>query len=96
MLTVRTGPAISLAVGAPWPRPVHWVAPPPPRVVVAPRLRPGWVWTPGYWRWTGRAYVWIDGVWLAERPGYGYVAAHWVRGVQGWVFVPGGWARRPY
>lgn len=71
--------------------PVLWIAPPPPRVVVAPRPRAGWIWSPGYWRWTGRAYVWIDGIWLAERRGYMYVPSHWERLPRGWVLVPGRW-----
>src|SRR5262249_62149768 len=37
-------------------------APPPVRVetqTVAPGL--GYVWTPGYWRWSGGGYVWGSG-----------------------------------
>lgn len=36
--------------------------PPPPRVEVIPRARPGYVWVPGYQRWNGRRYVWTRGV----------------------------------
>lgn len=25
---------------------------------------PGYVWTPGYWRWTGTDYVWVSGSWV--------------------------------
>src|SRR5438093_4977154 len=42
--------------------------PPPVRVetqTVAPG--PGYVWTSGYWRWTGTTYVWVPGT-LVIRP----------------------------
>jgi hypothetical protein len=74
---------------------VHWIAPPPPRIVVTPAPRAGWVWSPGYWRWTGREYFWVAGRWLPERRGYGYVPAHWERALGGWIFVPARWLRRP-
>src|SRR5438105_4547014 len=43
-------------------------APPAVRVetqTVAPG--PGYIWTRGYWRWTGTSYVWVPGSWI-ERP----------------------------
>lgn len=91
----HAGPAVSVMLIAPVPRPLLRIAPPPPRIIVAPLPRRGWIWSPGYWRWTGATYVWIDGFWLPQRPGYGYVAAHWMRAAEGWVFVPGAWVRRP-
>ena len=39
----------------------------PPRAVVETRVPapgPGYVWTPGYQRWDGRAYVWAPGAWV--------------------------------
>src|SRR5258705_2150200 len=42
-------------------------APPPVRVetqTMAPG--PGYVWTTGYWRWTGSDYVWVPGSWLTR------------------------------
>ena len=53
------------------------VAPPPDRVVIAPAVRPGYVWAPGYWRWDGRRHVWQDGRYLRERHGYHWRQAHW-------------------
>ncbi|HEY5768662.1 MAG TPA: YXWGXW repeat-containing protein [Terrimicrobium sp.] len=44
-----------------------------------------YVWTRGYWRWTGTDYVWVPGTWV-ERP---RVAAVWVDGQ--WQRRPGGW-----
>src|SRR5437899_653525 len=39
----------------------------PPAVLVespVPPPGPGYVWTPGYYRWDGRAYVWVPGMWV--------------------------------
>jgi hypothetical protein len=69
------------------------VAPPPPRyerVVV----RPGYVWTPGYWRWNGRRHVWIAGHAVPVRHGYVYRPARWYRSGPAWRFHTGAWVRR--
>ena len=106
MLLAANGAHAAVVVVHPLPRPpvAHvggwiggpvWIAP-PPRVVVAPTLRPGWVWSAGYWNWTGSAYVWIDGVWLADRPGLAFVPAHWEHFYGGWRFVDGCWIQRPF
>jgi len=69
------------------------VAPPAPvveRVVVAPR--PGYVWTPGYYRWNGRAYVWVSGRYVVPpRPRAVWVAGHWAHDRRGWFWVAGTW-----
>src|SRR5215472_3429593 len=52
-------------------------APPAVRVetqTVAPGR--GYIWTLGYWRWSGAGYVWVSGSW-ARPP---RAAAVWVRG----------------
>ena len=68
-------------------------APPAPRVevqTVAPG--PGYVWTPGYWRWTGTDYVWTSGVWVVRpRASAVYVRGHWEHHAGGWVWIPGHW-----
>jgi len=68
------------------------IAPPAPRVerVV---VRPGHVWSPGYWRWNGARHVWVGGYWLPARAGYRYVGAAWVRVGPAWHFRPAHWAR---
>jgi hypothetical protein len=76
-------------------RPFVRVAPPPVRVEPVPAARPGWVWTGGYWRWSGRRYVWVPGAWVGARPGYVYRPARWAAAGGGWVFVPAGWVYRP-
>ncbi len=67
----------------------------PPRPVVERRLpRPGagYVWTPGYHRWDGRAYVWAPGAWVLPPHSHAHwVAAHWSRHGGGWFFVEGHW-----
>jgi hypothetical protein len=53
---------------------------------------PGYVWTRGYWRWSGVDYVWVPGVWVeCPRPAAVWVAGHWVRRPGGWVWIAGHW-----
>jgi hypothetical protein len=70
------------------------VAPPPAvrvkEVGVAPA--PGYVWIPGYHRWTGNEYVWIPGRWvLPPRAGATWVAPRYVQVGDAWVFHKGYW-----
>jgi len=52
----------------------------------------GYVWTPGYWRWSGNGYVWISGSWVRPpRTTAVWVAGHWVHRARGWVWIPGHW-----
>lgn len=70
--------------------------PPPPRAESMPPPRRGWVWSPGYWRWSPRwhRHVWMRGHWVRARPGFRYMPPAWVRGPRGyWHFHPGYWAR---
>jgi hypothetical protein len=69
------------------------VQPPPPRVVVVPASRPGYVWAPGYWRWNGRSHVWTDGRWIRERRGYHWVPSHWEERHGRYHFEEGHWER---
>lgn len=69
------------------------VRPPPPRVLVFPKERPGFVWTSGYWRWSGRRHVWVNGRWIRARPGWHWVGAHWEEHRGRYHFVKGYWAR---
>ena len=55
----------------------------------------GYVWTPGYWAWTGAGYEWVQGAWV-EPP---YVNAlwtpgYWGGGFGGYAWYPGYWG--PY
>ena len=53
---------------------------------------PGYVWTPGYWRWTGADYVWVSGRWVMPPQATAvWVRGHWVHRTGGWVWVAGHW-----
>lgn len=69
------------------------IAPPAPvveTVVAVPR--PGFVWTPGFYRWTGREYVWVAGRYVAPpRPRVAWVPGHWTLATRGWFWVGGTW-----
>jgi hypothetical protein len=73
--------------------------PPAPRstVVIGRAPRPGFVWTPGYYRWGSvhgarMGYVWVPGIWARPpRPGAVWVPPVWRSGSGGWTFVAGRW-----
>ncbi len=69
------------------------VAPPPPRWERIPAPRAGFVWAPGYWRWSGATYIWVGGRWYPRRVGYRYVRPRWHRVRGGWRFNAGHWRR---
>ena len=68
-------------------------APPAVRVETQP-VSPGprYVWTAGYWRWTGTSYVWVSGSWvLPPRQAAVWVPGHWERRAGGWMWIAGHW-----
>ncbi|HET6804183.1 MAG TPA: hypothetical protein VFH59_01900 [Frateuria sp.] len=67
--------------------------PPPPVRVVHVRPRHGYVWAPGYWRWSPRIHrhVWAEGYWVRARPGYRYRPARWERDGREWRLHRGRW-----
>jgi hypothetical protein len=87
--TTTTGP-----VTVPVTREVYVAEAPPTVRVEASTVSPGpgYIWTAGYWRWTGRDYVWVRGTWVSRpRPTAVWVEGHWLRRPGGWVWVPGHW-----
>jgi hypothetical protein len=84
---------LMLAIGAANAQVYVNVAPPRPLVehrVAAPG--PGYIWTPGYHRWDGRAYVWTPGAWVRPpHPHAHWVAHRWEHRPGGWVLVEGHW-----
>jgi hypothetical protein len=53
---------------------------------------PGYIWTPGYWRWNGATYIWVSGAWVRPpRTMAVWVPGHWVHRTRGWVWVAGHW-----
>jgi hypothetical protein len=83
----------SSACAAPQGRIYVRVGPPAPIVetaIVAPG--PGYIWTPGFYRWDGAAYLWLPGRYVRPpRPRAAWVPGHWVRERHGWYFVDGHW-----
>src|SRR5262249_13188219 len=83
----------TMACAAPHGRVYVRVGPPAPvveRVVVAPG--PGYVWTPGYYRWDGRAYAWVSGGYaLPPRAHAVWRCGHWAHERRGWFWVDGRW-----
>ena len=68
--------------------------PPPPRYELTPAPRRGYVWSPGYWNWTGVRYVWTPGTWYPVRTGYDWYAPAWVQMGGSWRFREGYWRAR--
>jgi hypothetical protein len=66
-------------------------APPPVRYEVAPAARRGYVWSPGYWNWSGRRHAWTRGHWERSRAGYRYQRPQWSHNNHGWHLNRGGW-----
>ncbi len=68
---------------------------PPPAVIVerpGPPLHAGWVWVPGYYRWSGARYIWVPGRWVnPPRRGVVWVPGRWVPRSGGYVYVAGYW-----
>ncbi|TAN06329.1 MAG: hypothetical protein EPN38_08730 [Rhodanobacteraceae bacterium] len=79
--------SIGITVGTP---------PPPVRYEVVPPPRPGYVWAPGYWTWSGARYVWVGGIWHRARPGYVYYHPRWARDGNHWVMRGAYWGRDPH
>lgn len=81
------GVSVSVEIGIPMAPPtlVYERVPPPPGV--------GYVWTPGYWGWTGERYIWVHGRYIHGRPGYVWHPEHWQRRGDRWHFMHGRWGR---
>ena len=67
----------------------------PPAVrVESQTVSPGanYIWTRGYWRWSGTNYIWVPGSWIVRpRPAAAWVEGHWERRASGWVWIAGHW-----
>jgi WXXGXW repeat (2 copies) len=68
---------------------------PPPAVIVerpGPPLHTGWVWVPGYYRWSGTRYIWAPGRWVnPPRRGVVWIPGRWVPRSGGYVYIAGSW-----
>ena len=71
------------------------IAPPILPVYAQPIIPgPGYLWTPGYWDWSGGGYYWVPGTWVLPP----YTGALWTPGYWGWgngvyVFHRGYWGQ---
>lgn len=65
--------------------------PPPPRVVVVPAARPGFVWIEGRWVWSSGRWVWRDGYWERQRAGHVWEQGRWERRGNRHVWIEGRW-----
>lgn len=54
------------------------IAPPAPRYEAVPAARPGYVWVPGFWDYSGHRHHWTKGHWEHERVGFTYAPSRWV------------------
>jgi hypothetical protein len=55
----------------------------------------GYIWTPGYWAWTGYGYEWVQGAWvLAPYTGALWTPGYWGYGYNGYFWNTGYWG--PY
>jgi len=67
---------------------------PPAAVVERVPPSPGgaYVWTPGYYSWTGHAYVWKNGRWMMPPKSHArYTAGRWEHDRHGWYYRTGHW-----
>lgn len=67
----------------------------PPRYPYEARGRgpgSGFVWMPGFYRYSGRNYMWVPGHWSAVQPGYrSWSPGRWRHSRQGWFWQDGRW-----
>ncbi len=94
----------ALALGLLWPL-AGWsqfsvlidIAPPPLPVYAQPPVPDeGYIWMPGYWRWSApeRAYYWVPGAWLlAPNSGDLWTPGYWAYDNAGYVWHAGYWGR---
>src|SRR5258708_26578718 len=68
-------------------------APPPiPDYEQPPAPGDGYIWTPGYWAWTGEGYEWVPGAWvIAPYTGALWTPGYWDYGFGGYDWNPGYW-----
>ncbi len=68
-------------------------APPPlPDYDQPPMPEDGYLWTPGYWHWSGHDYYWVPGTWVQPpQPGVLWTPAYWGYAGGAYVFHAGYW-----
>jgi len=66
-------------------------APPAPRAEVIVTPAAGYVWSPGYWHWSGNKHDWVAGRQIGERQGYHWMADRWEQRGDLWHHEQGHW-----
>ena len=69
------------------------IAPPAARVEVAPGIRAGYLWAPGYYNYTGHRHVWVPGRYMRERSGHHWSNDRWEQRGDRWHHEHGRWDR---
>ena len=67
------------------------VAPPRAREEVIMASPAGYIWSPGFWHWTGHKHVWVAGRNIPGRNDHRWVADHWEQRGSRWRYEPGHW-----
>lgn len=71
------------------------VKPNQPKVIVKRpnRIRPGYVWVEGYWKWNAyfREYIWQKARWKRIKRGHHWVAGYWEETPNGFFWIEGAW-----
>jgi Copper amine oxidase N-terminal domain/WXXGXW repeat (2 copies) len=70
------------------------VAPPPLPDYQQPYApAPNYIWTPGYWAWSGSGYYWVAGTWVqAPQTGLYWTPGYWSQNGSGYGWNAGYWA----
>lgn len=71
------------------------VGPPEPIFELAPPLKAGYAWAPGYWAWNYDRHIWIRGRTIVQRVGYRWQPDRWEQRGNGFYRQPGNWERDP-
>jgi len=66
-------------------------APPKPREEAISAPPSGYVWSPGFWNWSGHKHDWVAGRHIRERQGHHWVPDHWEQRGSRWRFEAGRW-----
>ena len=92
--TVTTAPGTTTTTTIPGTNSVVVTQAPPAVRIETQTVSPGpnYVWSRGYWRWTGTTYAWVPGSWIVRpRAAAVWVDGHWLRRGSRWVWIAGHW-----
>ena len=68
------------------------VAPPSGQWEGKPPPAEGYIWSAGFYNWTGERYEWKAGEWVLDKPGMDYRQHQWVQRPDGkWQLTGGNW-----